>query len=456
MIGIALAVPWASAIVLSLLDGRRPWVGRLAVAAAAASLAATAVLSAEVLSDGPVQTTTGDWPVGIGVTLRADALGVVFALTSQVVVLAALAFQVARGIEARALPAVALYLVAGLTGLFLTGDLFSFYVFFELSMISAIVLTTTPGTAREIRGAFVFAVTNLLGTFLFLIGVAGVYHVTGTLEMTQVAVRLGAAGQASSTLIGVLLFVALAVKLGIFPFHFWIPQVYPAARPAVAAILAGALANIGSYGLLRIGGQVFPPDVAVGAPPLVVLGAVTLLYGGVMAVACARTSETLAYSAVAQVGFVLVAIGIGGEAGVAAAVVYAVVNALNKLLLFLSAELGGALVGAAFLVGVLSVAGVPPSAGFVSKLAVLRAAIEDGSPGLVALVVVGTALSFLYLLRVFQRDRWADEGPERAAGAGERAVLVAVAALVLALGAWPEPLLFGGLEAGAEVGGGPS
>ena len=171
---------------------------------------------------------------------------------------------------------------------------------------------------------------------MFLLSVAGLYHVTGTLDMAQIAARVADVDPNAAILIAVGFFAAFSVKLGLFPFHFWLPTVYTGARPAVAAILSGGLANIGAYGLLRFGGELLPDELALARTALIVIGCASILYGGLLAVSRRTSSEMLAYSAIGQVGYVLVAIGVGGPVGFAAAILYTVVNALNKTLLFLT------------------------------------------------------------------------------------------------------------------------
>jgi multicomponent Na+:H+ antiporter subunit D len=157
----------------------------------------------------------------------------------------------------------------------------------------------------------------------------------------------------------------------------------------------------------------------------------------------------MAYSAIGQVGYVLLALGVGGPAGYAAAVLYSVVNSLNKGVVFLAAGLRGPLVGAAFAVGAFSIAGVPPAAGFVGKIAVFKAAIAAGSLSvslaLVALIFVGSALSFLYSFQVYQRrfmkPRSPVEASDKADPAAARWLVVALAALVVLVGIWPGPLV---------------
>jgi len=448
-----LAIAWFSAVGLVAFDGRRAWVGWTAVGALGATFAAVARLAVSVWTDGPMASVTGGWPEGVGITLRADALSAVFALLTAGVLLVSLLHEVLAGVRSRAFPAVVLFMTVGLTGLFLTGDIFNFYVFFEIAMISAYVVTGYGGEPRQLSAAFVFAVVNLLGSFIFLIAIAATYHVTGTLEMSGVAERMATVEPDTVVLIAITVFVALGVKLGLFPFHFWLPVVYASVTPAVAAILSGALANIGTYGVLRFGADLFPRELELGARALIVLGTITILYGALQAMSRRTAPEVIAYSSIGQVGYVLIALAIGGPVGYTAAVLYSLLNALNKALLFLAAGLRGRLVGAAFFVGAMSVAGIPPAAGFFGKLEVFQAAIEEGSAVLVGLVLLGGALSVVYLLQIYQHDFWRPAGRGIAAPQSPavlRGIALAVAALVLALGLWPEPLLAASREA-AEV-----
>jgi len=438
-LSLSLVVPWAAGLLLTLLDGRRRVIGWVAVAALAVNLGALVALAAAVLPDDTVVVTTGDWPVGIGITLRADALGVLFALLSSLSLLAATVVEVLDGVRERTFPGLVVLLAAGLTGVFLTGDLFNFYVFFELAMTAGYVLATYGGGRRELGAALVFTTVNLLGTFIFLLSVSGVYHVTGTLEMSGIAARMDDVDPNAAVLIAVGFFVAFSVKLGLFPFHFWLPTVYTGARPAVAAILSGGLANIGAYGLLRFGGELLPDELDLAAGALILIGGASIVYGGILAISRRSASEMLAYSAIGQVGYVLVAIGVGGPVGFAAAILYTVVNALNKTLLFLTAQMRGAIVGAAFAIGALSVAGVPPAAGFVGKLELFRATADD--PELIALLVLGSALSFVYAFQTYQYDFWRGERTGKRSTLPQQGVVAALALLVLAAGVWPEPLL---------------
>ena len=456
LISLTIGVTWVFGAALAMLDGRRRSVGILALLALGTSFVSAILLGARVLQEGTVVMVAGDWDLGVGIALRADALGVTFAVVSCGVVLASLLYEVILGVRSRTFPALVLFLNTGLMGIFLTGDMFNFYVFFEIAMTASYVLTGYREQDYQVRAAFIFAIVNLLGSVIFLIAVAGLYRITGTLDMQIAAERIGEAGSNPTIVIATAIFVAFGLKIGLFPFHFWLPAVYVGSHAPVAAILSGAVANIGGYGLLRFGGYIMPEQLAFGAPVLLILGSASIIYGAHQAVSRHSPVEVMAYSAIGQAGYILIALAIGGPIGYAAAVIYAVVNSLNKGLIFLATGLRGWMVGAAFAVGAFSIAGVPPAAGFVSKLALFRAAIAwDGVVGavaLVSLIFLGSAISFVYSFQIYQKiylkpGRMETGKPSPLAA---RLLVVALAILVVALGLYPEPLLYVGARA-AEV-----
>lgn len=449
-----LVVGWASALLLAALDGRDRRVGGLAVILGAALLASLGGLAAAVAEGGAVSTVTGGWGAEVGIHLRADGLGVLFAVVSVGLLVAVLAFEVSHGPRTRQFPALVLFLATGLTGLFLTGDLFNFYVFFELTMLSSFALAGYGGGGPETRAAAIFVVINLLGSAVFLGAVAATYRLTGTLELAAVARAARDAPEGAALLVAALFLVAFSLKLGLFPFHAWLPVVYRETRPAVAAAFAGAVANLGSYGLIRFGADLFPGAVSQGRAALLVLASASILYGGVQAVHRRGLSDVLAYSSIGQVGYTVLALAVGGRVGFTAAILYTLVNSLHKTALFLGAGTAGAGVASAFLVGGLSVAGLPPLAGFVGKVAVLRTGVQAGSGVLLAVLVAGSGLSLLYMLQAWQRAFWVegDSGARPPTPLVGRALVVGLAVVVVALGLWPEPLVGWSTRAAAGLG----
>ncbi|MFP2898360.1 complex I subunit 5 family protein [Corallococcus sp. 4LFB] len=440
-----LLLPWVLGAVLAFLDGRRAWVAWLAIAGLAGTLVCTAWLLPQAWSAQAPQFVTGDWPVGVGIRLRADPLSIVFALVSTAVLLGTLAYEhVAGGITSRSFPSLVVFMGAGLTGVFFTSDAFNFYVFFELAMTSAFALASYGEKPRNLRAAFTFVVVNLMGSTLFLSAVVMLYLTTGTLDMLSIS-AWGQAGPPFALLVpGTLLLCAFGVKLGFFPFHFWAPAVYRDAGPTVAALLAGALANIGSYGLLRFGADVMPQVLAQARPLLEPLGAASILYGSVLALSRRETREVLA-RVIAQAGLIIAALSLAGREGLCAAVALALAGSVDKTALFLAQDRGGERARRAYSVAAFSTAGVPPTAGFWSKAWLLRAALEQGHVWLAGLVVLASALSLLALFRAYQRERWLREGAALHRGTG--AVVYALSLALIAAGLWPEPLLRAGRDA---------
>ncbi len=455
-LALPLAIPWVAAIILATLDGRRKKPAYFSIIALTATLMATAYLGWDVYKHGPVQMVTGGWAPGVGISLRADMLGITFAILSTSVLLASLIFSVLSGIRTSTFPSLVLFLTVGLTGIFVTADAFNFYVFFEIAMIASYVLTSYGEESRQLRSATIFAVVNLLGSAFFLVGIASLYHITGRLDMDGIARRVAMFDPETAILSAVLIFIAFSVKLGIFPFHFWLPAVYTGTRPAVAAILSGAVANIGSYGLLRFGGQILPEQLKLGAPVFMVLGVASIIYGSLQAISRRSVNEVLAYSSIGQVGFILIALAIGGEQGFAAAVLFAIINSINKTLLFLSENLRGWLSGFVFVVGAFSVAGVPPAGGYLGKAGLFRIAVGDSNWVILALMILGSALSFVYMFQVYQRRFWAPEAEDgeshAPSPASVRGLLAGLAVLTLLVGLWPEPALWISEQASLTLG----
>lgn len=441
MMVLPLGILWFGAVLMSVLDGTRPRLALLSVGIMASALISTVALGIDVWLNGDRIMVVGGWEVGVGISLRIDTLGIIFAVLSQSVLLAALIFETASVIKARIFPAMVLFMGVGLTGVFFTGDAFNFYVFFEISMISAYVLSSYGETPRQFRAAFTFTVVNLLGSILFLIAIAALYHITGRLDMEGIKAQIPLVAESPAILIGTIIFVAFGIKLGLFPFHFWLPAVYTGVRPSVAAILSGALANIGSYGLLRFGADLLPRELADGSTVLIVLGSVSIIYGGVQSISRHSANEVLAYSSIGQVGYIMIALAIGGNVGLAAAILYAVINALNKTMLFLSVSMRGWLAGAAFAIGAFSVAGVPPIAGFLSKLVMFQVGSEAESWYLLALVFLGGALSFLYMFQLYRRQFWIPDEGEKESDSLPQIIVGVMALGLLFIGIYPQPML---------------
>jgi multicomponent Na+:H+ antiporter subunit D len=360
-------------------------------------------------------------------------------------------------------------------------------------LMASYVFVAFYGGAKHTAAAFRYLVPNVLGSAFLLFGIGGLYATTGTLNMAEMARRLAdpaAHGVDAGPVLGlsVLLLAAFALKAGLVPFQFWVPSAYRAAPLPVAAMLAGATKKVGMYAIVRLYFTVLadanvsidapwlPGDSALAflAPILLAMGVASILLGGVGAVTRDTVDEILAYSSIGQVGFIAIPVAMAAAAesesvrrvGVAAGLVYAIHHALAKGLLFLSAstlrsttgttslsELGGfsrqsPVFAGAFLVGSLSLVGVPPLTGFFGKFLVLEVAVRRlGELRLAAPVVLalvgGAVLTIVYTTRMWLRVFWGSRSPSVAEASVDPAqvtLLAALAAAIVVLGVGFDPI----------------
>lgn len=431
-----LVLSFLLALVVAFLDGKRRWVGVMAAVGLLGILVLDGVILVDTVRFGPVQAVTGSWNAGIGIRFEADPLAAIFAVACTLVILASLVHEVARGVEAAKFPCLLLFLSTGLHGLFFTGDAFNFYVFFELSMIASFALVTYGHERAELRATFTFVVVNLLGSVTFLIAIGALYHVSGTLDLAQLSRWARRQPPNTLNLFGALFLAAFSLKLGLFPFHFWLPAVYRDARPAVAAVLAGALADIGSYGILRFGAGALSGELQAASGVLLLIGAASALYGSLVALFRRSSVEVVAYAAVAHSGYILLALGLAPATGIGAAVLLALAGTLDKAALMLALQGKGAWAKAAFAVAGCSAAGIPLTLGFMGKAALVIGAVKDAASGVVGVVVLAGALAMVFLFRAWFFDPDTTAGPPGSARAA-----AALGAVIIAVAVWPQPLL---------------
>lgn len=460
-------LPLLGAIPAALLHGKAG--ARVAFVTAALTLLATLLVGAVVLDHGPQVYAVGGWSPPYGIALVVDRFSTVLAtLAALVATASALHALAARDhvIDKRLYHALFLLLLAALCGVFYTGDLFNLYVFMELVILSSFALVALAERPISAEVTFKYAVISAIGSAMLLAGVGLVYAGTGSLNMADMAqrVRHDTPPPFWSVAAGVLMF-AFLLKGGIFPFHFWLPDAHSAAPTPVSAMLSAILVKVGIYGIVRTTTLLFPetPLLVLLAP----LGAVSAVFGGLAALANGHIKRLLAYSSIANVGLILLAVGWGGTIGLTAAVVHLVNHALIKSSLFLTvgyvterldeehriARLGGLAQlsprgTALFGVGVLALAGLPPLNGFISKWLLFQAGYSAQHYPLLVLAVGGGALSIVYSLRGFVRIFWGDVQPwaveswtHRAAHGGNPLASLLLVLLCVLLGVWPGPLI---------------
>ena len=487
-----------AAAMLLLGEGRRPVKIALGLGSAALGLAASVALLAHVQAVGFAVSLAGNWQAPFGIALVVDRLSAVMLVLTWVLGGCALTFGAARwhraGIHFH--PLLQLQLM-GLSGAFLTGDVFNLFVFFEILLAASYGLLLHGSGRPRVSAGVHYVAINLAASSLFLIGVSMIYGVTGTLNMAELSQRLsGAAGPVANRHLidagAAILAVAFLIKAAAWPLNLWLVRAYAAATPPVAALFA-VLTKVGVYALVRLWTLLFAggPLAGFGADALLGFGVVTSVLAALGMLGAYRLGDQAAWGVVVSAGTLLAALGLGEEAVLASAVFYLVGSALGSSAFFLVVDLverwragatvvdeapflsaslededvnlddaqlplvalpfpaSTALLGLAFMGCALLVAGLPPLSTFVGKVGMLSAALGVRGAGggvpwrsaLFAGVALGTGLLTLVALtrsgiRVFwaQMDDRAPPQVRPAEGVPVVALLGLCAVLTVAAG----------------------
>lgn len=401
-----------------------------ALSGVAVSLATASAGLGKVLREGEQRYYLGGWPPPLGIEYVLDHLSAFMAVLVTFIGLLSVVYSrpsVLQEAPGKVVPlyTLVLLLLAGLTGIVVTGDLFNLYVFLEVASLAAYALVAI-GDKRAPVAAFRYLVLGTLGASFYLLGVGFLYFSTGSLNMADVAQILpGLHDSRAIVAAAVLIIIGLGLKMALFPLHIWLPDVYTHAPSAVTALIAPIMTKVGAYVLLRMILSVFLPEYLVERLPAAFiigwLGAAGIIAGSVMAIAQRDFRRMLAYSSVAQIGYVGLGIGLANPLGLIGGLLHILNHAFMKACLFQVA--GGIryrtglweiprfaglgrrqpLTMAAFTVAALSMVGIPPAAGFFSKWYLILGSMDAGNWAFVAVIVASSLLNAVYFFKVLEK-----------------------------------------------------
>lgn len=312
-----------------------------------------------------------------------------------------------------------LLMLAGMNGVIVTGDMFNLFVFLEIAAISSYALVAFGTEHEELEASFKYTVMGLLASSFILLGIALLYSFTSTLNMADMSRFLAKTGAGQIVpFVTVLFLMGFGLKAALVPFHWWLPDAHPSAPAPVSAMLSGVLIKVlGIYALMRILFNVLgisPPVSTL----LMILGVVSMVLGGFLAIGQEDIKRMLAYSSISQIGYIFLAIGIGTPLAILGGLFHLINHAVFKSLLFLNSgaieyatgtrnlrKMGGLglrmpVTGYSSLTGSLSISGVPPLSGFWSKLIIIIAAIQAGHFILASVAVLVSILTLAYYLKL--------------------------------------------------------
>jgi multicomponent Na+:H+ antiporter subunit D len=419
----------AAPLCLLLRNGRMAWMFVLSVSWLV--LANSILLLLQVFELGSISYALGDWSAPWGIEYHLDHISVfVLLIVSGInaVVLPFAGKSVAREISADRIPLFyTLYLLCltGLLGIVSTGDAFNLFVFLEISSLSSYALISMGKDRRALTAAYHYLVMGTIGATFIIIGVGLLYMMTGTLNMQDLATRLPAITETRTVHTAfAFLTVGISVKLALFPLHLWLPNAYTYAPSVVSAFLAATATKVGVYVLLRFVFSIFGAAFVFQTMPLglilMTLSLLAIFNASTVAIFQDNLKRMLAYSSVAQIGYIVLGISFASLTGLTAGILHLFNHALMKGALFLALgavfyQIGSVQLGqmhglgrrmpwtmAAIVIAGLSLVGVPLTVGFISKWYLVLAALESGWWPVAVLVLLGSLLALIYIGRVVE------------------------------------------------------
>lgn len=423
-------VPLLSAPLAALV--RRPrlsWLVALLAAFWAFGVALT--LLSRVMANGPIQYVIGGWAPPWGIEYRIDSVNAfVLVIVSGIaaVVMPYALTSVEREIERDRIPLFYTALIlcmTGLLGITITGDVFNVFVFLEIASLSAYALVAMGQDRRALTAAYQYLIMGSVGATFIVIGIGLMYVMTGTLNMADLAERLPAVFDTRTIPVAfAFITVGVGLKLALFPLHLWLPNAYAYAPSTVTAFIASTATKVAVYMLLRfvltVFGAGFAFDVMQVDRILMPLALAAILLMSFAAIYQDNVKRLLAYSSVAQIGYMVLGISFASVFGVAAGILHLFNHALMKGALFMAMGCVAYRVGsvridamaglgktmpftmAAFVAGGLSLIGVPFTVGFISKWYLVRAALELGMWPVAFVVLLGSLLALVYVWKVVE------------------------------------------------------
>lgn len=430
LIVLPLLLPLLSAIILVFLRKQVAVQRSISGISAVLNIVIAVILVGQIQSNGIQTLYMGGWIPPYGIVFVADMFAGLLILTASVVGAACIFYSFSSIGEERErmyfYPLVQ-FLLAGVYGSFLTGDLFNLFVCFEVMLISSYALIVLGGSKRQLRESIKYMLVNILSSALFVTAVAYLYGALGTLNMAHLSQRVAEAGQGGMlNVIAILLMIVFSLKAGLFLF-FWLPGSYAAPPAAIRALFAALLTKVGVYALVRTFSLIFYHDPAVTHTWLGWMAGATMVLGSIGAIAYRNVSSILNYQVVIGIGFIGLGLAIATQAAWDGVVFYLMHDMLAKVLLFI---LGGMLITAAgteklleirglidrypligwlFLGTTLALVGIPPLSGFPGKVMLIRSAFQEQAFVLAAIGLISSFFVLYSLIVVFKQAFWGSE-----------------------------------------------
>lgn len=422
-----LIVQMLLAIVLMAVWSRIGWQRIISITGSVLNLGVAAWLFISVWNHGTHTIQSGNWEAPFGITFVADTFAATLILLTAIAGLAVSSFSAGSVIKARlkfGFFPIFHFLLLGLNGAFLTGDIFNLYVWFEIIIITSFVLLTIGGEKAQLEGAVKYFTLNILASIIFLTAIAVLYGLTGSLNMADLASKVAAVENRTLVQVNALLFlVGFGIKSALFPLYFWLPASYHTPPSAVSAIFGGLLTKVGVYALVRVFTLVFEIDPFL-QNVLLAVAVLTLFSGAVGAIVQNNIRKIFSYLVICHIGYMIAGLGMMTEMAIAGAVFYLIHDILVKTNLFMVSgviykikanhnirKLGDFYadrprMSLLFAIPLFSLVGIPPLSGFWPKLSLIGEGWNTGNYMVIVGILFASFVTLFVIVKLWGEVFW--------------------------------------------------
>jgi len=448
-------IPMITAVLLIFFNKQEKVQKYLSAVSSVINIGISVFLVHYVHTNGIISLEVGDWKAPFGIVLVADMYAILLVLTANIIVFACLLFSYKIVDYNRSkffYYSGVMFLLTGVSGAFLTGDLFNLFVFYEVMLMSSYFLIVHGNSKPQLRETIKYILVNVISSALFVISVAFLYAVTGTLNMADLSLRVAELGSSGIiAAISIMYLIVFGLKGAIFPLFFWMPGSYQAPPAAVTALFGALLTKVGVYSITRVFTLIFLQDIAFTHTFIAWLAVLTIIFGVIGAISFSDIKQIVIYNILTGVGVILFGVSTMTESGLEGSVYYMIHDMIIKGLLFLLVGIVFSITGTTnldkfsglikkyptlgwmFFIAALALAGIPPLSGFIGKLKIVQGGFEQGEFVLAFVVLLSSLLVLYSVMKIFINGFWGEEKIPQVLETSQVKSLYVPAAFLLAL-----------------------